>query len=374
VSTDGGAVVKKVFIVAGELSGDMLGAWYLKTRQIDAGKEVVKAVGGSFLEAAGAELYERYETLNVVGVVEIIKHLRSIFRVMNRLAAYAENFDEVIVVDFPGFNLRLIKKLKKRNPSIKITYLSPPQLWVWGKWRIGAIKKYCDDIIVLYPFEVDWYKKHGVSVRWIGYPFLKDLSGHFEESEKKECKIAVIPGSRSLEVKRMFPFFLKIIRRMKLAHPSIRIVIPIAESTDRALIEKMVKRANVGWIGQDVLLVEGKKEKLEALRTCCCALTKPGTITLELALLSVPAIVAYRASFLTYWVARLLVKVDYMSLPNLLLGKEVYPEFIQGDCKEKKVLLKTQQLYQKFLSDKAAYEFDCLELKKLRELFEFPPR
>lgn len=369
--------MKRIFIVAGELSGDMLGAWYLNLLKKQNKNFICHAVGGPFLESAGAELYESYEKLNVVGIAEIIKHLKSILQFLNRLVrdiddAHTGDFDEVIVVDFPGFNLRLIKKLKKRNPSIKITYLSPPQLWVWGAWRVKTIKKYCDDVIVLYPFEVDWYKKHGVNVRWLGYPFLKELEPHFEKSEKKEHKIAVIPGSRSVEVKRMFPLFLKIVRRMKLAYPGVKIVVPIAESTDRSLIEKMIKRANVGFIGQDVLLVEGKREKLEALGSCCCALTKPGTITLELALLSVPSIVAYKASWLTYLIARLLVKVDYMSLPNLLLGKEVYPECIQSDCNEKKILLKTQRLYQKFLSDKAAYDDACVELKRLRQLFESP--
>jgi lipid-A-disaccharide synthase len=366
--------MKRIFIVAGELSGDMLGAWYLNHLKKQNNNFTCHAVGGQFLENAGAELYERYEKLNVVGVVEIIKHLKSILTFMNRLARDIDDYDEVIVVDFPGFNLRLIKKLKKRNPDIKITYLSPPQLWVWGAWRIKTIKKYCDDVIVLYPFEVEWYKKHDVNVRWLGYPFLKEFEPHFEKSAQKEHKIAVIPGSRSVEVKRMFPLFLKIIRRIKLAYPGVKIVVPIAESTDRSLIEKMIKRANVGFIGQDVLLVEGKREKLEALRSCCCALTKPGTITLELALLSVPAIVAYKASWLTYWIARMLVNVDYMSLPNLLLGKELFPECIQGDCSEKKILLKTQRLYQMFLSDKAAYHDACVEFRRLRQLFESPLR
>src|SRR5210317_1170041 len=127
--------MKKVFIVAGELSGDKLGAWYVQRIKEKQQELEVHAVGGSFLEQSGAMLYERFEKLNIVGLVEIIKNARFLLRFLRDLSDHivSNNFSHVIVVDFPGFNLRLIKRLKKLNPEIKITYLSPPQLWVWGE-------------------------------------------------------------------------------------------------------------------------------------------------------------------------------------------------------------------------------------------------
>ena len=334
---------KKIFIVAGELSGDKLGAWYLNSLK---NNYTVHAVGGSFLEEAGATIYERIENLNFVGVVEIIKHLRFILKFIKQLAQHIveNNFDEVVVIDFPGFNLRLIKKIKQLNPNIKITYLSPPQVWIWGKGRVKTIKKYCDDVIVLYPFEIEWYKKHGVEVRWLGYPFYKELEPYF--SGKRSKSIALMPGSRPIEIKRLLPLFLRVIKRLKMVHPEIKIIVPLAESVDKEKVEMTLRKSGIGWMGQDLLIVQGKENKLRALSTCTLALAKPGTNTLELALLGVPAVVAYKASWLTYWIAKMVVNIEHMSLPNLLLKEEVFPEFIQGDCKEQKIFLELKKLYE----------------------------
>jgi lipid-A-disaccharide synthase len=331
--------MKKVFLVAGELSGDRLAAWYLRKLR-EKNKEIkAEGIGGNYLKEAGAKLYERFERLNAVGIVEIIKDIVFFIRLLKKLAHYiaSNNFDEVVVVDFPGFNLLLIKKLKKLNKKINITYLSPPQLWAWGQWRIKKIKKFCDKVIVLYPFEVDWYKKRGVKVSWLGYPFFDLFEPYFDNLEKKEKQIAILPGSRSIEIKRLFPLFLKVVKRLKLIHPDLRIIIPLAESVDIKIIENHIKKSKIGFLDQDVFVIQGKEEKLYALSRCCLALTKPGTVTLELAMLGVPAIVAYKASWLTYLIAKLIVKIDCMSLPNLLLGQKVYPEFIQWDCTEEKI-------------------------------------
>jgi len=169
--------MKKIFIVAGELSGDKLGAWYAERLRKEDSSCEIHAVGGPFLEQAGAILYDRMENLNVAGFIEVLKHIRFLCRFMRELARYIvnNNFDEVVVVDFPGFNLKLIKKLKKLNRSLKIIYLSPPQLWVWGPWRARKIRKYCDEVIVIYPFEVAWYKKRKINAQWFGYPFYENL-------------------------------------------------------------------------------------------------------------------------------------------------------------------------------------------------------
>lgn len=287
-----------------------------------------------------------------MGIVEIIKHLRFVLKFINDLANHivSEGFDEVVVIDFPGFNLRLIKKLKKLNPGISITYLSPPQLWAWGERRIKTIKKYCDDVIVIYPFEVDWYKARGVEARWLGYPFYEKFRPYFG-AKKDENTIALIPGSRLIEIKRLLPLFMKVIQRFKLAHPGVRVVLPLAESVDRKLVEKVLRDSGIGRWGYDIDIVHGEQDKLKALSSCCLALTKPGTVTLELGMLGVPAVVAYKASWLTYVIAKSLVNIKHMSLTNLLLEDEIYPECIQGDCSVKRIYKELDGLYHDCVND-----------------------
>jgi len=358
--------MRKIFLVAGELSGDKLGAWYVNRLRKQGAEAKFCAIGGSFLEAAGVELHDRFEKLNVAGLIEIIKHLRFLLSFLNNLAKHitSQGYDEVIAIDFPGFNLRLIKKLKKLNPEIKITYLSPPQLWIWGSWRIKKLKNFCDDIVVLYPFEVEWYEKRGVTARWLGYPFYDTFRPYFDIRNGRK-NIAVMPGSRIMEIERLLPLFIRVIKRFKLLYPSVKVVLPLAESIDINKVEKILRKSGTGRWGQDIKIVQGEEEKLKALSSCCLALTKPGTVTLELALLSIPAVVAYKASWVTYFVAKALVNIECMALSNLLLGEKVYPEFIQGDCKEDKIFRELEGLYKSVVSGE-----EMVMKEKLRGLRE----
>lgn len=364
--------MKKLFIVAGELSGDKIGAWYIDClREKDENIEV-HAVGGTFLENAGATIYERIEKLNVVGFVEILKHIRFLYNFLHSLANHIafNNFDEVVVADFPGFNLRLIKKLKKLDPNLRITYLSPPQMWVWGAGRAKIIKKYCDDVVVLYPFEVEWFAERGVHARWIGYPFYKKLEPYFSVTKKDVKKIAFIPASRSVELEKLTPVFAQSIRKLKLAFPHIQIIVPLAESIKEEDMQRALRQAGLQNWGHDVVIVSGEKEKLKALSSCCLALTKPGTVTLELALLGVPAIVAYKTSWITYFIARILVKVNYMALPNLFSKSIVYQEFIQGDCRANKIGSALIDSYRQFLLNSKSSVSQQKRLAGIRKMLQ----
>lgn len=362
--------MKKIFIVTGELSGDRLGAWYIKhLKQQDSSVEI-HAVGGNFLQEAGARVYERFEKLNVVGFVEILKRLSFIFRFLRKLSSYIlqNNFDQIILVDFPGFNLRLAKKLKRLNPKISITYVSPPQTWVWGAWRIKKLKKYCDKLIVLYPFEVDWYQKHDLKVDFIGNPVCEDLKKYFIFSATKINQIAIIPGSRESEIKTLFPLFAGIIKLFKEKYLELKIVLPLAQSISFELIESKIKAFGLNDFRKDIKIIFDEKEKYEELSKCCLAITKPGTVSLELALLQVPAVVFYKTSWITYFLARTLVNVKYMALPNLLFDKSVYKEIIQWNCNTKSIFNSADTLYQNFLAQKKEYFESLQKLRQLQKL------
>lgn len=361
--------MKKVFIMTGELSGDLLGAWYVR-KQYAAGTQdtYMEAIGGDHLQGAGAVLYQRFETLNVTGIVEIIKHIPRLLSFLNKLAAYlvAQQFDEVVVIDFPGFNVRLIKKLKKLSPSLKITYFSPPQLWCWGAWRLASLKKYCDRIIVLYPFEVEWYHKRGVQVEWIGSPVYDRMQPHFESAETKKNMIALVPGSRVSEVTVLFPLFAQIALALKKVHPSVQFVIPQASSIPEDQFRSHLDRSGLLGLGDALKIVRDDDKKWSILAQCCMALSKPGTVTLELALLKIPACVIFKVPWLTYWIARMLVSVPFMSLPNLLLHDEVYKEFIQYFTSEQ-LKQHALHLYQSCVNQDQRYVSTVHRLEGLRE-------
>ncbi len=362
--------MEKIFIVSGELSGDQAGAWYLN--KIKENVEIdCQAVGGTFLKSAGAKIYENIEKLNITGVVEVLWKLRFIFSFLNKLSTHIidNKFDKVVLVDFPGFNLMLAKRLKKLNPKIEIVYLSPPQLWVWGAWRITKLKKYCDKLVVLYPFEVDWYKERGVNAEFIGNPLCDKLGCYFNQTflQPKKNQIAILPGSRKQEIIKLFPIFANTIKKIKLLYPKMKIVLPVADSLDINFLEKNLRKHGLYNHGQDVHLICGEDEKIKALQESFLAITKPGTITLELALLNIPSIIFYKVPWITYFLAKLVVNIKQMGLPNLFLKKIVYKEFIQDDCKADLIFDHVKKIYQSFLKQDDFYKNiknDLEEIKK----------
>ncbi len=362
--------MKKIFIVTGELSGDLLGGWYMRKHYLN--QEVyVEAIGGDHLQQAGAHLYERFEMLNVAGIIEIIKHIPRLLKFLNQLAAYIveQQFDEVIVIDFPGFNMRLIKRLKRLAPLIKITYLSPPQLWCWGAWRITPLKKYCDEIVVLYPFEVSWYAQRGLQVQWIGCPVYDRMQPYFEKACAKKRLIALVPGSRLSEINTLLPIFARVAYALKLIHSDLQFIIPQASSISSDQFGRALKRSGLHKMGKDLIIIRDADDKWEQLAHCSMALTKPGTVTLELALLKIPALVVFRVSWVTYWVAWLLVNIRFMALPNLLSRQEVYKEFIQHFTTDK-LVLEAQRLNESSCAQDASYVQMMDKLERLRKSLE----
>lgn len=358
---------KKVFVVAGELSGDKTAAWFVKKMQY---KNVyIEAVGGDFLSNCGVNIYERFEKLNVVGIFEILRHLFFILRFMSKLIEHikANGFDEVVLVDFPGFNLRLAKKLKSLIPGIKITYLAPPQLWCWGAWRVKKLKQYCDKVVVLYPFEVNWYAQRGVNAEWIGNPSYDEMSPYFEQDSKKENLIALIPGSRVSEIKRFIPILRDVIKLFDKHYPEAKFIMPVAESLSADFVKLEITKAGLSL--EKIQILQSDSKKFEVLKSCCLAITKPGTVTLELALLGVPAVVFFKISWLTYILARPLVRVRFMALPNLLLGQKVYTECIQDDCKPDIIFEHAKPIYQSFIDSGSEYKNNIDKLRLIRALF-----
>jgi lipid-A-disaccharide synthase len=362
--------MKKIFIVAGEVSGDRLAAWYVRRLLQQDPSLNIEAVGGPCLQAAGAQLFEHLNVLNLIGVVEIVRRLPFILRFMRRLCDHisANKFDEVIVVDFPGFNLRLIKQLKKRNPALAITYLSPPQMWCWGAWRVRALKKYSNRVIVMYPFEVAWYQKRGLTVEWHGTPVYEILAPYRQPGVAKEQCVVLIPGSRNSEIATMLPLFLSAAAILHKRYPELKFVLPVASSTNPQAIRLLAEHHKLLHIWDKIEIVSDEHEKFSRLAQCCAALSKPGTVTLELALLRVPTVIAFKVPWLTYLLARPLVRVGQMGLPNLLLGKIIAPEVIQFNCRADTLAQEVATLYTDFLAQSLVHAERMNNFDKLTQL------
>lgn len=364
--------MKKVFIIAGELSGDRTAAWYIQKQKQQMLDCHWVGVGGDLMEQEGVVLVERLEYLNLVGVFEVIRHLPRIIKFMHRLVAYlvTEKFDEVVLVDFPGFNLRFAGLLKKKLPWLTITYVAPPQLWCWGAWRARKIKKLCTSIIVVYPFEVAWYKQQAIEARWLGCPVYDTLKPYIQVNVTKQPVIALIPGSREGEFQRFLPFLVQVAGVLYKKYPQIRFVIPVAASLSEDFIAQNIEYSRVAINKLPLDFVKDDSKKYTQLGSCCLAITKPGTVTLELALLKVPAIVFFKISWVTYFLGRCVVKVTHMALPNLLLNKLVYPECIQQHCTVDEIVKHADSVLESFLGNRIFYQSCEDELALLRSMLQ----
>ncbi|WP_144281751.1 lipid-A-disaccharide synthase [Chryseobacterium echinoideorum] len=317
----------KYYIIAGEASGDLHGSNLMKAlREKDPAAEF-RFWGGDLMEKQGGTLVKHYRDLAFMGFLEVAMNLRTI---LNNIKFCKEDIrssqpDVLILVDYPGFNLRIAKFAKELG--IKVIYYISPQLWAWKEGRVEIIKKYVDEMMVILPFEEEFYNKHGVKSHFVGHPLLDALSS-LKEINTNDFKtenglnekeiIALLPGSRKQEVEKM----LEIMLAVRPHFENYQFVIAGAPSLNKDFYQK--------YVDENVHFVSNKTYDL--LRCSKAALVTSGTATLETALLNVPEVVCYRGSTISYAIAKRLVKnIKYISLVNLIMDREVVKELIQND-------------------------------------------
>ena len=314
----------KIFVSAGEVSGDLHLSYLVKNiLKIDSSVKFYGAAGDHSREA-GVEIIQDIRELAVMGFVEGLKKYGFLKK---KAAEYLEfikknKIDKVILVDYGGFNLAFLKLLKKEQPEVEVYYYIPPKLWVWGEKRIDTLKL-ADHILVIFPWEVDFYKKHGVNAVYYGNPF----SEKYSLIEKRGDRILLLPGSRKQEIQSLMPIMLQVVK----------------ERPDKTFVLKLHSAKPFEWIENDLLkypnlVIETNKTLEEAVKECEVAVAASGTVTLELALMGIPAVVLYKTSAINAFIARHILKLGLVSLPNLTLNKEVFPELLQEKCTGKEVL------------------------------------
>ena len=343
----------KYYIIAGEASGDLHGANLIAALKKRDTRAKIRAWGGNLMKKQGATLVRHYRDLAFMGFVEVLLHLRTILKNLSFCKRDILKYkpDAIILIDYPGFNLKIAKFAHKHN--IKVYYYISPQVWAWKKRRVYTIKEVVDKMLVILPFEKDFYDQYRVDAHFVGHPLLDELSRvkyinktNFTRQNKLDSKkeiIALLPGSRKQEVMRMLEVMLKVVDKF----PNYQFVIGCAPSLPESFYRSLVGNKNVH-------LVFNKTYQL--LQVASAALVTSGTATLETALMYVPEVVCYKANKISYLIAKSLIKVKYISLVNLIMDKPVLKELIQNDLTPENV----------------AQELKCLltNPKKQRQLLE----
>ncbi|MBI5235902.1 MAG: lipid-A-disaccharide synthase [Deltaproteobacteria bacterium] len=359
-----------IFIIGGEESGDGHGASLITALKKLMPGLSVEGMGGARMREAGLIGLDSRE-VSVVGVVEVIEKLPTLWRsyatLKRRLAE--GSFDAVVLIDFPDFNLRIAKAAKKLG--IPVIYYISPQVWAWRRGRIKTIAALVKKMLVVFPFEVEFYKKAGVDVEYVGHPLGDRVRCELTRQEAREQLgiapdapvIALLPGSRTSEVERILPVMLQAAKLIQdgLGLGKKRAVFPIiaANSVEGALLDKHLKEQAL--LGIDAPIV--RDNMYPCLRAVDAAIVTSGTATLETALVGAPMVIVYRLSGLTYWIARVMVKGTYAGLPNIIAGKGIVPELMQDAAKPQAIADKILGI----LKDLPLRERMIRDLQEMRE-------
>ncbi len=320
-------MAQRVYIVAGEVSGDAHGAGLMSALLESAPGIVFSGLGGPVMNRIAGGVRDWIGESAVVGFWEVLKKYRYFRGEFEQAIQELEDFspDVVVLVDYPGFNLRLAAEVRKRGMNTRIVQYISPQVWAWKRGRIARMARILDRILCLFPFEVDLYRGSGIDARFVGHPVAEKLAELRGKSLRDEQLVALLPGSRQREIEKIFPVMLGAAAEMTKLKPGLRFA---SAASGEELAERMREMASER--GVECRIDVGNAHELMA--TACCAAVASGTATLEAAFLGLPYCIVYRVAWPTYYLARALMAVDYLGMANLLAGRELVREFLQGDA------------------------------------------
>jgi len=319
----------RVYLVAGEASGDRLAADLLRELKKNP-KLRAFGVGGPMLKAAGQEQSLDLAKHAVVGLTDVLKNLPKFLKIFREVKhEIAEvNPDVVVLVDYPGFNLRLAKALHGERNGPAVVYYVSPQVWAWKAGRAKTMERILERLLVIFPFEVDWFARHApkLKTRWVGHPLAdRWIEQAHAQRDEVPC-VALLPGSRTKEIEKHWPVLLKTAQRIVQEQRNVRFISMATNHEMRQKLEEIWAKYPMSGVSLDIL----SGQSLTQLTRCSLAIVASGTATLECAMAGLPMLVVYQASWLTYWIGRMLVKLPYLSMVNVLAGEKVVPEFLQG--------------------------------------------
>lgn len=328
-----------IFISAGEASGDLHGSNLVKSIKALAPHVHFFGMGGNKMKEAGVEIVAHLSEMAVMGFTEVASHLRTILSTMKRLKGEIQKRRPqlVILIDYPDFHLPLARFAKKGG--FKTMYYISPQIWAWRKGRIKTIRRFIDHMVVILPFEEDFYRKADTRCTFVGHPLLDLIELNLTKEAAQNCLglkdahpvIALLPGSREKEVKRLLPIMLRAAEGLKKSYGEASFVLPYAETIGPSWIVETVKNHDL-----EVHLFPGDMI-YRVLAASDFAIVASGTATLETALMGIPMCIIYRLSTLSYLIGRLVVRVKHIGLVNIVAGRTLVPELVQGACTPEKI-------------------------------------
>lgn len=347
----------KIGIVVGEVSGDTLGAQLMRRFREQGIDAEFEGIGGPQMIAEGFKSYYSMDILSVMGIVEVLKDLKKLFAVRDGLVEQWSNnpVDVFVGVDAPDFNLRLSKSLKQKNLPIKTVQYVSPSVWAWRQGRVHGIKASIDLVLCLFPFEKAFFKKWNVPAAFVGHPLASQLSLDNPIAAAKQelglddtqAHIALLPGSRRGEIERLGPLVLDAAQILSQKHPQYIFLIPAINDARKQQIENLLQSyPQVLQAKIKIMENRGTESKIgrQVMNASNIIALASGTATLEAMLLHRPMVTFYKLNRITYWIAKLLVKIPYYSLPNIIAGKKVIQELIQDDATPERLASEIEKL------------------------------
>tara|TARA_B100000530_G_scaffold275097_1_gene187988 strand:+ start:1241 stop:2416 length:1176 start_codon:yes stop_codon:yes gene_type:complete len=335
-----------IFLIAGEPSGDLLGAHLIDSlNRISPDTISYAGVGGPLMQSRGFKSLFDYRELAVMGFLEVLPHIYKLLQRINLVKEEIEkvNPDVIITIDSPSFCFRVLKRLSTHNKP-RIHYVAP-QIWAWRENRVYKYKKYIDHVLALFPFEPPYFNNVGLPCTFVSHPIIENTATADEGRGFRtrnsigldDLVVCALPGSRRSEVKKLMPVIVNTVNQLSFTNKKIHVIIP----TVSTVTNEVRKLAN---FKADITIIENNKEKYSAFAASDIAIASSGTVTLELACALVPSVVVYKVSPLTALLARFLVKVKYVSIVNILVEREIFPEFLQSDCKASKIVVSLNKM------------------------------
>lgn len=359
--------MKHITLIAGEASGDHHGAALVTDlKQLDSQLKF-SGIGGVLMQNAGVPLLANLAQYGVVGGTEVLQHARVIYQAWKLITRFLQEQkpDLLILIDYPGFNLRLARYAKKLN--IKVLYYISPQIWAWKKHRINTIRENVTHMAVILPFETEIYRQAQVPVTYVGHPLLHSVVAKIPATEARSLfglkansrVIALLPGSRKKEIKKMLPIMIQAAEKLKAQYSDLEFILPLASSLTQEDLKSYLAETSLV-----IKIVEG--QTYEVLNCSTAAMVTSGTATLETALLDVPMVILYKMSAITFALAKRIIKVNYIGLCNLLIDKSVVPELIQSQATPQRV---TEEI-QRYLDCDSERQKTIQQLQEVRNLLE----
>ena len=350
----------EILIIAGEASGDLHGAALIEKLKSSSSTLRISGIGGDKMAAAGMEILYHINKLSFLGFAEVLKHLPYIKEVQKNIIEHVrqQNIKLAVLIDYPGFNLSIAKKLKKLD--VKIVYYISPQIWAWGAGRIKKIRRLVDKMIVFFPFEYELYKSNDVSVEQVDHPLIdrfksynfipkEELFAKYKLPAGKEI-LLIMPGSRMNEVSKLLPDLLEAAKNISKDF-NLTPVIACSDNIDVSVFNE--------YSGSDAHFITANT--YDFMRYAKIGIIKSGTSTLEAGILGLPMVIVYRTTLLTYIIGRMLVKVKNIGLINIVAGKQIVPELIQHEVTAGNIYREVHKL----ISDTRKYDDTKSELHKI---------